>query len=145
MKIGRATIPHTAICDPELTLTMPSWLTAGTGIDAFSHCLEGYLSHAVNPPLDAIAIDGMVRIAEHLPRVIENGGNRESRWQVMMGAVEGGMCMVKGLGAAHALSIPIDTFEGSTPRNSPSIRTPSGSSTRATTNGNDRPGTLGAW
>jgi alcohol dehydrogenase class IV len=104
-------IPDVAICDPELTLTMPAWLTAGTGIDALSHCLEGYLSHAVNPPLDAIAIDGIVRIAEHLPRVIENGSNRESRWQVMMGAVEGGMCLVKGLGAAHALSIPIDTLD----------------------------------
>lgn len=104
-------IPEVAICDPELTMTMPAWLTAGTGIDALSHCLEGYLSSVVSPPLDAIALDGMARLTEHLPQAIENGSNRDARWQVMMGAVEGGLSIAKGLGTAHALSIPIDTLD----------------------------------
>jgi 4-hydroxybutyrate dehydrogenase len=104
-------IPDVAICDPELTFAMPAWLTAGTGIDAFAHCLEGYLSHQVNPPLDAIAIDGMARVAKYLPQVIDNSSDRHARWEVLMGAVQGGMSIVKGLGPAHAVSIPIDTLD----------------------------------
>lgn len=101
-------VPKVAICDPELTLTLPAGMTAGSGIDALGHCLEAYLSPAINPPVDAIALDGIRRIAKHLRSAVHDPGNRESRWQVMMGAVEGGMCFWKGLGAAHALSIPLD-------------------------------------
>ena len=104
-------VPKVAICDPELTLTLPAAVTAGTGIDALSHCLEGYLSPALNPPVDAIALDAIERIARHLPRAVANGADREARWQMMMGAIEGGMCMWKGLGPAHALSIPLDTLD----------------------------------
>ncbi|MFM9887499.1 MAG: iron-containing alcohol dehydrogenase [Burkholderiales bacterium] len=104
-------VPRSAICDPELTLSLPPAMTAGTGIDALSHCLEGYLSPAVNPPVDAIALDAIERIARHLDTAVTHGSDREARWQLLMGALEGGMCMWKGLGPAHALSIPLDTLD----------------------------------
>ena len=100
-------IPKVAICDPDLTASMPSALTAGTGIDALSHCLEAFLSPAINPPADAVALDGIGRIARHLPEAVAGGG-AEARWNMMMGALEGAMAMWKGLGAAHALSMPLD-------------------------------------
>jgi 4-hydroxybutyrate dehydrogenase len=100
-------IPPVAICDPELTASMPPALAAGTGIDALSHCLEAFLSPAVNPPADAVALDGIRRLARHLPDAVARRSN-DARWQTMMGAIEGGMAMWKGLGAAHALSMPLD-------------------------------------
>ncbi|MGY3547453.1 iron-containing alcohol dehydrogenase [Bradyrhizobium sp. USDA 4469] len=101
-------VPRAAICDPELTLGLPPRLTAGTGIDALSHCLESFLSPLVNPPADAIALDGIARISRYLECAVADGNDRDARWQVMMGATEAAMTTWKGLGAAHALSIPFD-------------------------------------
>jgi 4-hydroxybutyrate dehydrogenase len=103
-------VPRVAICDPELTLKLPPLLTAATGIDAFSHALEGYLSPMVNPPAEAIALDAMSRVWRHLERAVHEPSNRIARWEVMMGATESGMRMGKNLGPAHALSIPLDTL-----------------------------------
>ncbi len=103
-------VPKVAICDPELTLSLPAAATAGSGIDALGHCLEAYLSPAVNPPVDAIALDGIARILRHLELAVKEPGHRDARWNMMMGAIEGGMCFWKGLGAAHALSIPLDAY-----------------------------------
>jgi 4-hydroxybutyrate dehydrogenase len=103
-------IPKVAICDPELTLSLPPHLTAGTGVDALSHCLEAFLSPAINPPTDAVALDGIARLTKHLETAVSAGSDRDARWNVMMGAIEGGMSMWKGLGPAHALSIPLDAF-----------------------------------
>jgi alcohol dehydrogenase class IV len=97
-------VPKVAICDPGLTLSMPPRLTAGTGMDALSHCVEGFLSKTVNPPLDAIALDGVGRVFAWLERAVRNGQDREARWQMMMAALEGGMAISMGLGAAHALA-----------------------------------------
>lgn len=104
-------VPKVALCDPELTLALPPVITAGTGADALSHCLEGYLSSAVNPPVDAIALDGVHRLVESLRVLIEQPQDRDARWSVMMGALQGGLSMWKGLGIAHALSIPLDAFD----------------------------------
>jgi 4-hydroxybutyrate dehydrogenase len=104
-------VPKAAICDPELTLTMPRWLTAGSGVDALCHCIEAYLSPAINPPADAVALDGVRRLVTHLPRAVRDGADKDARWEVMMGALEGGMTTWKGLGTAHALSIPLDTLD----------------------------------
>ena len=100
-------IPRVAICDPDLTASMPAWLAAGTGIDALSHCLEAFLSPAINPPADAVALDGIARLARHLPEAVADR-SAGARWHMMMGATEGAMAMWKGLGAAHALSMPLD-------------------------------------
>ena len=98
-------VPRVALCDPDLTSTLPSSLTAGTGMDALSHCLEGYLSKMVNPPLDAIALDGVGRVVSHIERAVADGRDRDARWQLMMAALEGGMSIAKGLGPVHALAI----------------------------------------
>ena len=96
-------VPRVAICDPNLTLSLPPGLTAATGMDALSHCVEGFLAKSVNPPVDAIALDGVRRIFAHLERAVADGTDREARWQMMMAALEGGMSISKGLGPAHAL------------------------------------------
>ncbi len=97
-------IPRRAICDPELTLGLPPHLTAATGLDALSHCIETYLSPRMNPPAEAIALDGFARIWGALPKAFRDGSDLESRSELMMGALEGGLTFQKGLGAVHALS-----------------------------------------
>jgi hypothetical protein len=97
-------IPKRAICEPDLTLGLPPKLTAATGMDALSHCVETFLSPRFNPPADAIALDGAGRIARNLEKAVANGGDREARSELMMGALQGGMCFQKGLGAVHGLS-----------------------------------------
>lgn len=97
-------IPKRAICDPELTLGLPPSLTAATGLDALSHCIETYLSPRFNPPAEAIAIDGFARLWDALPTAFADGANLEARSEVMMGALQGGLTFQKGLGAVHALS-----------------------------------------
>src|SRR5690606_20631957 len=97
-------IPRRAICDPELTLGLPPHLTAATGLDALSHCIETYLSPRYNPPAEAIAVDGFARIWAALPRAHADGADLEARTELMMGALQGGLTFQKGLGAVHALS-----------------------------------------
>jgi alcohol dehydrogenase class IV len=97
-------IPKRAICDPDLTLGLPPLLTAATGMDALSHCIETFLSPRYNPPADAIALDGAGRIARVLKRAVVDGADIEARTELMMGALEGGMTFQKGLGAVHGLS-----------------------------------------
>lgn len=97
-------IPRRAICDPGLTMGLPPVLTASTGLDALSHCIETYLSPRYNPPAEAIATDGFKRIWKALPVACADGANVEARTELMMGALEGGMTFQKGLGAVHALS-----------------------------------------
>ena len=100
-------IPRLAVCDPELTLGLPPSMTAATGLDALAHCVETFLAPAINPPADAIALDGAARVAGFLRRAVEDGGDREARWNMMMAAMEGAMAFQKGLGAIHALSHPL--------------------------------------
>jgi len=97
-------IPRRAICDPDLTLGLPQRLTAATGMDALSHCIETFLSPRFNPPAEAIALDGAGRIMRHLERAVADGADREARSELMMGALEGGLTFQKGLGAVHGLS-----------------------------------------
>ncbi|MEO8669443.1 MAG: iron-containing alcohol dehydrogenase, partial [Bauldia sp.] len=96
--------PKLAICDPELTLGLPAWLTAATGCDALSHCIETFLSPRFNPPAEAIALDGAGRIWRNLERAVADGGDLAARTEMMMGSLEGGLTFQKGLGAVHSLS-----------------------------------------
>lgn len=97
-------IPARAICDPDLTLGLPPLLTAATGMDALTHCIETFLSPRTNPPADAIALDGAARAMTFLPRAVADGSDREARSEMMMAALEGGLTFQKGLGAVHGLS-----------------------------------------
>ncbi|SIR20801.1 MULTISPECIES: iron-containing alcohol dehydrogenase [unclassified Bosea (in: a-proteobacteria)] len=100
-------IPKLAICDPELTLGLPAWLTAATGMDAVTHCIETYLSPRENPPAEAIALDGLKRAVGFIERAVKDGSDREARKEMMMAALQGGLTFQKGLGAVHALSHPL--------------------------------------
>lgn len=97
-------IPVRAICDPLLTLGLPPGLTAATGMDALSHCVETFLSPRFNPVAEAIALDGAGRIIRNLAKAVVHGDDREARSEMMMGALQGGLCFQKGLGAVHGLS-----------------------------------------
>ena len=100
-------VADVVICDPELTLTLPAGLTAATGIDALSHGVETTMSPWVNPPAGAIALDCVKRASKWLPVAVQEGSNRQARWEMMMAALMGGMCLQKALGAAHALATPL--------------------------------------
>jgi alcohol dehydrogenase class IV len=100
-------IPKIALCDPELTLGLPPSLTAATGMDALTHCIETYLSPRVNPPADAIAIDGSKRAATWIELAFNEGSNRDARWNMMMASLQGGLTFQKGLGAVHSMSHPL--------------------------------------
>ncbi|KZE28183.1 iron-containing alcohol dehydrogenase [Chelatococcus daeguensis] len=102
--ISQHLIPRLALCDPELTLGLPPGLTAATGLDALSHCIETFLSPRDNPPAEAIALDGAGRIWRNLERAVADGSDLAARTELMMGALEGGLTFQKGLGAVHALS-----------------------------------------
>lgn len=102
--VGCPTVVRVAICDPELTLGLPRYMTAASGMDALSHCVETFCSPAINPPADAIAIDGLRRLFAHIERAADDGNDRAARWNMMMGSVEGAICFQKGMGAVHSLS-----------------------------------------
>ena len=104
-------IPKRALCDPDLTLGLPPPLTAATGMDALSHCIETFLSPRFNPPAEAIALDGAGRIMRHLERAVADGADREARAELMMGALEGGLTFQKGLGAVHGLSHALGSLQ----------------------------------
>jgi alcohol dehydrogenase class IV len=103
-------IPRTAICDPELTLSLPPLMTAATGMDALSHGIESYLSTSENPPAAAIALDCVERAGRWIERAVAHGGDREARWQMLMAALEGGLTFQKGLGAVHAAGHPMEVL-----------------------------------
>jgi alcohol dehydrogenase class IV len=103
----------TVICDPELTVGMPRAITAGTGMDAFAHCLEAYCSPHYHPMSQGIAVEGMRLVKEYLPRAFADGNDIEARAHMMSAAAMGATAFQKGLGAIHALSHPIGAFYNS--------------------------------
>lgn len=100
-------LPSIALCDPELTYGLPPLLTAATGMDALSHCLETYMAPSINPPADAIALDGLKRGLPAIRAAVADGKDCGARWNMMMAALEGAMAFQKGLGAVHALTHPL--------------------------------------
>ncbi|MDJ0776919.1 MAG: iron-containing alcohol dehydrogenase [Gammaproteobacteria bacterium] len=103
-------LPAIVICDPELTVGMPAAITAGTGMDAFAHCLEAYCSPHYHPMSQGIAVEGMRLVKENLPRAFSNGDDIEARAHMMSAAAMGATAFQKGLGAIHALSHPVGAF-----------------------------------
>jgi len=100
-------LPSVVICDPELTVGMPKHITAGTGLDAFAHCVEAFCSPHYHPMSQGIALEGMRLVKEYLPRAYADGTDIEARAQMMSAAAMGATAFQKGLGAIHALSHPI--------------------------------------
>jgi alcohol dehydrogenase class IV len=106
-------LAQVVICDPELTVGMPAAITAGTGMDAFAHCLEAYCSPHYHPMSQGIAVEGMRLVKENLPLAFADGNNLEARAHMMSAAAMGATAFQKGLGAIHALSHPIGAFYNS--------------------------------
>lgn len=96
-------VPRVAICDPELTYSLPPRLTAGTGMDALGHAVENLFARGGNPMGDAIALDASTRVFVHVERATADGADKEARWHMMMAALQAMMCG-KGLGPVHALA-----------------------------------------
>ena len=105
-------LPAQVICDPELTVSMPPAITAGTGMDALAHCVEAYCSPHYHPMSQGIALEGMRLVVEHLPRAHADGADLEARAQMMSAAAMGSVAFQKGLGAVHALSHPVGAVYG---------------------------------
>ena len=111
-------LPTVVICDPELTMSMPKVITAGTGLDAFAHCVEAFSSPHYHPMSQGIALEGMRLVIDYLPRAYADGTDLEARANMMSAAAMGATAFQKGLGAIHALSHPIgavyNTHHGTT-------------------------------
>jgi len=111
-------LPTQVVCDPELTVGMPKAITAGTGMDAFAHCLEAYCSPHYHPMSQGIALEGMRLVKENLLEAYNNPENLEARANMMSAGMMGAVAFQKGLGAIHAISHPIgamyNTHHGTT-------------------------------
>ena len=100
-------LPSVVICDPELTVGMPPFITAGTGLDAFAHCVEAFSSPHYHPMSQGIALEGMRLVIDNLPRAYKDGTDIEARANMMSAAAMGAVGFQKGLGAIHSLSHPL--------------------------------------
>jgi alcohol dehydrogenase class IV len=106
-------IPTIALVDPEMTVTMPPSLTAATGIDALSHCIESYVSTHEHPLGDLLALFGIRLVARSLKRAVANGRDKEARRDMVMAAMVGGMSLnLKWGGACHSLAHQLSTELG---------------------------------
>jgi len=99
-------LPAVVICDPALTVGLPPHVTAGTGMDAFAHCLEAYCAPSYHPMCEGIAVEGMRLVKDYLPRAYKDGADVEARGHMMSAAAMGATAFQKGLGGIHALSHP---------------------------------------
>jgi alcohol dehydrogenase class IV len=99
-------MPGIVIEDPELTVGLPPPVTAATGMDALSHCLEAYCSPFYHPLAEGIAVEGMRLIKEWLPIAVRDGRNVEARSHMLIASSMGATAFQKGLGAMHSLSHP---------------------------------------
>jgi alcohol dehydrogenase class IV len=105
-------MPTVTLCDPELTVGMPAFITAGTGMDALAHSLEAYCSPFYHPMSQGIALEGMRLVFENLPKVYANPQDIEARAHMMSAAAMGAVAFQKGLGAIHSLSHPVGAVYG---------------------------------
>ena len=100
-------MPSLVILDPELTVGLPPSLTAATGMDALSHCLEAYCATSYHPMAESIALEGIRLIKENLIPAYRNGADLEARTQMLVASAMGATAFQRGLGAMHALAHPL--------------------------------------
>jgi alcohol dehydrogenase class IV len=101
-------VPDAAFVDPLLTLSVPPAVTAATGLDALTHCIEGFANKFAHPVTDTYALRGIQLISENLLRAVRDGNNAEARANVALGSLLGGLCLGPvGTAAIHALSYPL--------------------------------------
>ncbi len=101
-------IADVAYVDPQLTVTVPPKVTAETGMDALTHCIEAYTNKFAHPAVDMYALMGIKLIAENLLRAVKNGQDMEAREALLLGSLYGGLCLGPvNTAAVHALSYPL--------------------------------------
>ena len=100
------------ILDAELTRDLPPKLTAATGADALTHCIESYTCPSFHPMCDGIALEGVRLIVESLPIAFRDGANLEARGRMLVAAAMGAVAFQKDLGACHSLAHPLSTLCG---------------------------------
>lgn len=100
-------MPTIVIDDPELTVGLPAHVTAATGMDALSHCLEAYCAPGFHPMADGIALEGMRLVQENLPKAVKDGKDLVARANMMIAATMGATAFQKGLGGMHAIAHPL--------------------------------------
>jgi len=98
-------VPDACYIDPVLTVSLPPKLTAETGIDALSHCVEAYTNKFAHPAVDTYALRGIQLISDNIQKAYENGNNIEARSALLLGSMYGGLCLGPvNTSAVHALS-----------------------------------------
>jgi alcohol dehydrogenase class IV len=101
-------VPDAAFVDPRLTLTVPPPVTAATGMDALTHCIEAYANNFAHPIVDVYALEGIRLISANLLRAVRNGADVDARTRVLLGSLYGGLCLGPvNTAAVHALSYPL--------------------------------------
>lgn len=101
-------VPDAAFIDPLLTYSVPPAVTAATGLDALTHCIEGFANQAAHPVVDVYALQGIRLIAAHLERAVRNGHDSEAREHLALGSLYGGLCLGPvNTAAVHALAYPL--------------------------------------
>ncbi len=101
-------VPDAAFVDPALTLTVPPHVTAATGLDALTHCVEAYANNFAHPLVDTWALDGIRHIAAHLAVAVRQPANLDARTHLALGSLYGGLCLGPvNTAAVHALSYPL--------------------------------------
>jgi alcohol dehydrogenase class IV len=100
------------ILDPELTRGLPPKLTAATGADALTHCIESYTCPVFHPMCDGIALEGIHLIVEALPRAYKNGNDLDARGKMLVAAAMGAVAFQKDLGVVHSMAHPLSTICG---------------------------------
>ncbi len=107
-----ALIPSVAILDPVLTVSMPPPVTAATGFDALTHCVESFCTTMDHPMADAIALEGVKLCAAFLLRAAREGSDLQARGGMLKAACFGAVAFQKGLGACHSLAHPLSAENG---------------------------------
>ncbi len=107
-----ALLASVAILDPELTRSLPAKLTAATGVDALTHCIESYTSPVYHPLCDGIALEGIRITGRALPRAVAEPTDLEARGEMLVAAAMGGIAFQKDLGAAHSMAHPLSNLHG---------------------------------
>ncbi|HTQ36432.1 MAG TPA: iron-containing alcohol dehydrogenase [Steroidobacteraceae bacterium] len=106
-------VPDAAFVDPELTVGMPPAVTAATGLDALTHCIEAYANRQAHPLVDTWALEGIRRIARSLAAAYADGADLEARSDVALGSLYGGLCLGPvNTAAVHALAYPLGSDFG---------------------------------
>jgi alcohol dehydrogenase class IV len=100
------------VLDPELTRGLPPKLTAATGADALTHCIESFTCPVFHPMCDGIALEGIRLVVEALPRAYRDGRDLDARGKMLVAAAMGAVAFQKDLGVVHSMAHPLSTICG---------------------------------